>query len=310
MFSSIDPTAQQFLNSMNTIQSRLSITQQQISSGLKVNQASDAPDQLSPILQLHAQIQQNQDIQTNLGLAKANTDTGESALSNAVNLLQSASVLATQAMGADQSADTRATLAQSVETLQEQMVNVSQTTANGIYVFGGDQNQTPSYQLDLNAATGVDRLQLAGATALAQGIDGQQFATGLSANTIFDHRDASDNPAPDNVFAAMNGLRTALLANNSAGITSAISSLQTASTYMNSQLAFYGQAQDRVAAATSDAQNQSLALKSQLSGLQDADLTDAITALTAGQTQMQATLSARARMSQTTLFDVLPITTG
>lgn len=307
MFSSIDPTGQQFLNAMDLIQARLSTAQQQIASGSKVNQASDAPDQLSPILQLHAQIQQNQDMQTNLGLTKSNVDAGESALSNAVNLLQSALTVATQASGVNQDPATFSTLAQSVQAIQEQMVSLSQTTNNGVFLFGGDLNQTPSYQLDLTQPNGVDRLQVAAATALVQGPNGQQFSASLSANDIFDHRDALDNPAPDNVFTALNGLRTALLAGNTAGITASISALQTSSTYMNSELAFYGQAQDRVASATTEAQSQSVALKTQLSGLQDADMTAAITSLTEAQTQMQATLAARARMPQTSLFDVLPL---
>jgi flagellar hook-associated protein 3 FlgL len=306
MLSTISPSGQQFVNSINDIQSRLAVAQKQLSTGLKVSQPSDAPDEISPILQLHSQIQQNDDIQTGLNSALTTVQTSESALSSAVNLLQSASVLATQATSTTQTAGTRATLAASVQSLMEQMVAASNTAVEGRYVFSGDQDQTPSYQLDLSSATGVDRLQLASATSLVQGTGGARYSASLSGNVIFDHRNADDTPASDNAFAALNGLRVALLANDSTGIASATTALSAASTYMNDQLAVYGQAETRVNSDLTQAQSDKVQLQTQLSSKTDADMTQAITGLTEGTTQLQAALSARARLPNTSLFDVLP----
>jgi flagellar hook-associated protein 3 FlgL len=308
MLSAISPAGQQFVNSVNDIQARLAITQQQISTGLKVSQPSDAPDQISPILQLHSQIQQNQDIQDGLNTAMTTLKSGESALSSSVNLLQSASVIATQATSLTQTAASRTTQAQSVEALMEQMVANSRTTVSGRYVFSGDQNGAPSYQLDLSATdgTGVDRLQVATNTGLVQGTGGARYSTTQTANVIFDNRNADGTPATSNAFAALNGLRVALLANDSAGIASSVAALGTASTYMNNQLASYGVAEDRVTADLDQAQSDSLSLKTQLTSKTDADMTQAVTELTQGTTQLQAALSARAKMPNTSLFDVLP----
>ncbi len=302
----INSEAQQFLTSLNTIQTQLNTAEQQVSTGLKVNSASDAPDELSPILQLHTDIQQNQNVQNNLNSVQTTVTAAQQALSSSVSLLQNASVIATEATGADQTATTRATLAQSVEAIQEQMVNNSTTTVNGNFVFSGDQTQTPLYQLDLNAPEGVDLLATATNTNLVQGDGTTQFSASLTANQIFDDTDASGNPTANNVFAALNGLRTALLNNDSTGITNSISALQTASTFMNNQLAFYGNAQDQVTSSLNNLQNDSVQLQTQLSSLQDVNMTSAITELTQAQTQMQAALAAQARFPQTTLFDVLP----
>lgn len=306
MLSTLSPAGQQFVNSINDIQARLAIAQQQLATGLKVNQPSDDPDQISPILQLHSQIQQNQDIQTGLNTALTNVKTSESALSSNIDLLQSASVTASQATGTSQTAATRAVLAQSVQTLMEQMVANSNTTVSGRYVFSGDQDGSPLYQLDLNAPTGVDRLQTVSSTALVQGTGGVQYSTSLSGNVIFDASNADGTPATGNAFAALNGLRVALLANDTTGITNSVSALSAASTYMNNKLAFYGNAEDRVNSDLTTAQSDSLQLKTTLSGKTDADATQAITDLTMGTTQFQAALSARAKMPNTSLFDVLP----
>ncbi len=307
MLSPISPSGQQFVDSLNATQARLSVAQLQISTGLKVNQPSDAPDQISPILQLHSEIQQNQDLQNGLNTALTTVKTSESALSDAVNLLQSAAVTATQATGTTQTADTRKQLAQNVQALLEQMVTDSRTTLGGRYVFSGDRDGAPLYQLNLSASNGVDRLQVASATGLVQGSGGARYSTSLSGNMIFDHRNTDDTNAPDNAFAALNGLRVALLVNDTAGINTSIAAINSASTYMNTQLAYYGQAESRVSADLNQVQSNGVQLQTQLSSKTDADMTQAITALTEGTTQLQAALSARAKMPRTTLFDVLPV---
>jgi flagellar hook-associated protein 3 FlgL len=306
MITGINPEGQNFINALTGIQAQLNTAQAQIASGLSVNQPSDAPDELSPILQLHAQISQNQTLQTNMNGSLTTINAAESALSNAVTLLQNASSIATQGTGLSQTADTRNTLAQNVQGLLQQMVADANTTVDGNYVFSGDQNQTQLYQLDPTSATGVDRLAIATNTNLVQLPGGVQISASLTANTIFDDRNPDDSVAPDNVFSALNGLITALQNNDTNGITASIASLQTASVYMNDQLAFYGTAQSQINAGLTSAQNDSVQLQTQLGNLQNANEATVITQLTQAQTQMQEALDAQARMPTTTLFNVLP----
>ncbi len=197
-------------------------------------------------------------------------------------------------------------MGQSENALMEQFVANSQTTVDGNYVFSGDQPQTQLYQIDASSPTGVDRLAVATNTDLVQAPGGQQIAASLTANTVFDNRNLDDSVSSNNVFAALAGLQTALENNDTTGIDNSITALGSASTWMNNQLAFYGNAQDQLATAVTSAQNDSVQLQSQLSNLQDADQTTAITQLTQAQTQLQAALAAQARLPQTTLFDILP----
>lgn len=306
MITGINPEGQQFVNAIDQIQAQMNNDELQIASGKKVNQPSDAPDAISPILQVHAQISQNTAIQQGLTVAGANVNAAEGALSNVVTLLENASSLASEGTGLSQTATTRATLAQSVSGILQQVVNASQTTVNGNYIFSGDQPQTQLYQLDASAPTGVDQLAVATNTDLVQGPGGQQIAASLTANTIFDNRNSDGTPASNNVFAALAGLQTALQNNDTTGIQNSITALSNASGWVNTQLAFYGNAQDQLNTATSNAQSDSVQLQTQLSNLQDADQATVITQLTQAQTQLQAALAAQARLPQTTLFDVLP----
>jgi flagellar hook-associated protein 3 FlgL len=128
----------------------------------------------------------------------------------------------------------------------------------------------------------------------------------LSANEIFDARNADDSPASGNVFEALQQLRLALANNDTEGIQGSLSALSAASEHLNGQLAFYGRSQNRVASWLDDAKAQEVSLRARLSEKADADPTHAITELTEGQTQLQAALAAQARMPRTSLFDVLP----
>lgn len=305
MISGINPEGQTFLNSLNNIQNQLNTAEAQIATGLLVNQPSDAPDELSPILQLHAQISQNQTLQTTLNSSLTTINAAENALNSSVTLMENASSLATEATGLNETASSRAALAQSVQGILQQMVANANTTVNGSYVFSGDQNTTQLYQLDPTSPTGVDRLAIATNTDLVQGAGGIQIAASLTANTIFDARNPDDSVSQNNVFAALNGLVVALQNNDTNGINTAINNLQSASTYLNNQLAFYGSAQDQINASLSSAQNGSTQLQTQLAQLQNANEATSITQLTQAQSQMQEALDAQARMPTTTLFDAL-----
>jgi flagellin-like hook-associated protein FlgL len=81
--------------------------------------------------------------------------------------------------------------------------------------------------------------------------------------------------------------------------------IQAMGPYLNQQLAFYGLTQNRVTSETNFGQNFETQLQTQLSGIQDADLAQAITEMQQASTQQTAALSARAKLPKTSLFDFL-----
>ncbi len=305
MTSALTPANQQFLNALDRTRSALSQAQLQVSSGLKVAQASDAPDQVSPILQLHVNIAQNQQTQTNLNQVKGEVDTAEQSVSSVASLLDQVQTLAVQGLSTSQTADTRGTLAAQVQSILEQVVSISSTSVNGRYIFSGDSDQSPSYQVDATAATGVARLSNSPSTRQVQDTQGLSFSVGLSANAIFDRRDASDQVTTGNVFAAIHSVQAALASNDTKALQDASASVRDASSYVNQQLAFYGGVQNRVAAALDQTTAADTAYRSQLSDRQDADVTAAILEMQQLTVNIQAAMSSKAQMPQGSLFDEL-----
>ena len=152
---------------------------------------------------------------------------------------------------------------------------------------------------------GVDRLVAQQATRRIDVGDHTVIAVDQTAQDLFDHRNANDSLAPDNVFAALNSLRIALTNNDTSGITAAQGSLDAASQYLNSQDVFYGATTNRISAATSRLNSENIDLQQQISSIRDTDTVQAAETLTQAETQDQAALDAEAKLPQTTLFDYL-----
>lgn len=305
MISGIDPSSQLFLAGVTQIQQRLSQANQQITTGKRINVASDAPDQIGELLQLRSNEQQNTQIENNLNLELTNTQTADGALGSAIQLMDSATQLGAQGASSTQTADTRASLAQQVEGLLTQMVAISQTQVQGRYIFSGDDDQNPTYRLDLSAPKGVDQLTSPASTRLIQDPEGGTFPASMTAQQIFDDQNPDGTPATDNVFAALNSLRTALLNNDQAGISAAQNAVNLASTHLNNAESFYGNVETRIQSATSYAQNYDTQLQTQIGNIQDADVTTDALILSQAGTQLQAAFQSQSEMPKTSLFSYL-----
>lgn len=300
MISSLNPTTQQFLNDLNQISDSMQQAQNQVTTGLKVSQVSDQPDVISTLLATRASLSTSQQITSNLGQIKTEVDSGEQALQSAVTLFDQVQTLGASGVTSTSTAASNATLAQQAGSVLQEMVGLADTNEGGRYIFAGDSDQQAPYTVDLTQTPPVSAYQGSAATRVAQHPDGSTFAVSLTAQTIFDSSDPTTN-----VFSAITNLQTALANNDTAAIQTANAGLSKIGDYLNQQLAFYGNVQDKVAQATDYGSTQQTQLQTQISNLQDADLTSSILTLNQDQTQEQAALQSEARIPRTTLFDFL-----
>ena len=305
MVNSLDPAAEQFLANVNLIEQRLDQANQQLSSGLRVQKVSDDPGAVGDIFQIQSDLARVTQVGQNLSLVKAEATTADSTIQSAIQLLDNARTLGSQGASSTTSPQQQITLGGQVQEILAQLVGLTRTQVNGIYIFSGDQTGTAPYQVNAASANGVDRLVTAAATRRIQDPTGLTFAVAQTAQDLFDKRDALDNFAPENVFAAVTNLQVALQTNNQAGITAALGQLQTAQDYLNQQAGFYGSVENRIAAASDLAEKFQTQLQSQLSTERDADIPAAAIQLTQDTTQLNAALASQAKRPTTTLFDYI-----
>jgi len=300
MISSLDSARQSFLTDLGQIQQRLQTAQTELSTGLKINNVSDDPSEIANLWQTNSELDQVQQADTNLGQVQTEVNTAESSVSSAVTLVERAETIGAE--GATDTADaaTRANLAGELGSILQELVATANTTVQGRYIFAGDTDQTAPYSIDLSQGSPIGAYQGSASTRQIQSPDGTTFPVALTAQQIFDSPNAQNN-----VFTSITALMQGLANNNDTAINSSLSDVQTANTYLNQQLEFYGTVQDRVSNAQTFGQNYTVQLQTQLSGIQDANEAEDITNMTQAQTQLQAALQSEAQLPRTTLFDFL-----
>ena len=300
MLSSVNGPSEQFLTDLDRIQSAMDTVQRQVSSGLRVGQASDDPAAVSSILRTQSEIALNTQVQANLSHVKSELLTGDTSLQQAVALMEKAITLAEQASAGAGSDVQNAALALQIQGIQQQLVGLSNTKVNGRYIFSGDTDQQPAYALDATQPTGVRQVSTANSTQVIVDVTGNPLWTPKTAREIFDAQDGTGN-----VFASVQSLLTALQNNDKSTALATVDSLKTADDHLNQQLGLYGIAETRVTDAV-NTDTKAIANETQILGnLRDADTAGDALLLTQLNTQQQAALSARATMSQYNLFDFL-----
>src|SRR4051812_15665780 len=85
-----------FLDGIARLQNQQAETQRQISSGYRVQDASDSPSQTPQLVALGSSLGRLQAYQSNLTAVQAETQSADQALSSATSLLDNARVLAQQ----------------------------------------------------------------------------------------------------------------------------------------------------------------------------------------------------------------------
>jgi flagellar hook-associated protein 3 FlgL len=294
-----------FLADLDRTQNQLQQVQAQVSSGLRVQRPSDDPSAIDGILETQTSLTLNRQVQSNIGTIRGNVESSDAAVQSAIKLIENAITLATQAASTPLNPQARAALATQVQGLQETLVGLSQTSVNGHFVFSGDQDNTAAYQLDLTQPDGVRRILNGPATQVLQDVNGTTIGVSRTAGEIFDPRNPDGTAASGNAFSALNALRLALQANDSAGAALAADALKQADNHLNTMGAFYGNVQARLDSATELAQKFLVNEQTRLSQLRDTDVAAAAVQLTQLQTQQQASLTMESKISHANLFDFL-----
>jgi flagellar hook-associated protein 3 FlgL len=286
-----------FLTNLSRIQDRITTTNKQITSGYRINQASDDPQSITSILKLQGQIDHLTQTQTNLSTAKTQIQTADSALQTTTTILDQLTSIASQGATGTTTSEARAVLADQVKQLAGQLVGIANTSANGHYIFGGDDTTVAPYTFNWAAGTnGVVSNSTGAATALLDDGLGSTISAGMSAADIF-------NSGSNSIFAAAYSLGQALANNDTSGVQTALASLTSAGTYLSQVSASYGNRENWIAQATETASNQLSTLQASLASIRETDLPSAITQMTMDQTALQAAISAHASLSNKTLFD-------
>ncbi|MFV8570786.1 flagellar hook-associated protein FlgL [Marinobacter sp. SBS5] len=141
------------INRMQDVNSDLVKTQQQISTGKKVNKPSDDPVAAARILKLDQDLSRVETYQRNSDLANNRLKQEESALASAIDIIQRVRELTVQAGNSSLSANDRKSISSELKERLGQLADVANTRdASGEYVFSGFQGGSPAFAKDESGA--------------------------------------------------------------------------------------------------------------------------------------------------------------
>ncbi len=173
---------QQFLTAINSLESSISQTQNQISSNESFTTASENPIAAGEVNTYSQALAQSQQYTTNASSAQANLNTEDSTLTQITNQLQSLRDLALEANSGTLQPSDRSGIASQIQQIQSSLLALANTqNGSGEYIFSGFATQTQPFALTSSGATysgdqGVVQVQIAA---------GQTIATGDSGDAVF-----------------------------------------------------------------------------------------------------------------------------
>lgn len=137
------------ISRMQEVNADLVKTQQQISTGKKVNKPSDDPVAAARILKLNQEVKRIETYERNANLADNRLKQEESTLASAVDIIQRVRELTVQAGNGSLSANDRQSISSELKERLGQLANVANTRdASGEYIFSGFQGSTPAFAKD------------------------------------------------------------------------------------------------------------------------------------------------------------------
>src|SRR6202521_2742359 len=172
----------QFLAAINTLESNINQTQNQMGSGLQFTTAAQNPTAAGSVNNFNQALAQSQQYGTNASSAQTNLNTEDNALSQVQTQLQALRTLALEANSGTLTNSNRTAIATQVVQIQNSLLALANTqNGNGEFIFGGFAAQTQPFTLSATGATyngdqGQRQVQIAA---------GQTVADGDNGNTVF-----------------------------------------------------------------------------------------------------------------------------
>lgn len=292
------------LYGIQTANSRLQKVNVQMSTGNQITRPSDDPSNTVRALQLRGDLKRNAQFASNANDAIGWMSAADSAYSQIVNVAQKARTLVVQGLNDGvNTSNSNTAIADQIDSLRDTVLALSNSTYNGRPVFGGNTTSSAAYVKD--PSTGV--VVFTGDTTIVNRQVGETTIVPInqSGPAVFGAPSTSPSTPGSDIFVTLDNISKALRNNPSTLSSTDLNAIDAAVKGISAAQAAEGAAYNRVTATQTAASKNTLALTSQLSGIQDIDLAAQAVAVSTAQVTYQAALQTTAAIRQTSLLDFL-----
>jgi flagellar hook-associated protein 3 FlgL len=146
---------------MDALEAALAKTQQQLSTGLKVQNAADDPTGMVLVNQMSVEVSASTQYVTNGNTAQTNLGLEQQALSDATNVLQNANSLAVEANNSALTASQRQNIATELQQDLQSLVSIAnRKDSSGAYLFGGIASSSQPFSQSNNTVSYIGANQV------------------------------------------------------------------------------------------------------------------------------------------------------
>jgi len=160
---------------MQALETAISQTQTELSTGLQLQNAADNPAGMAQVNQLNTQISASKQYQANGNALNSNLEIEEQSLTDATTIMQSARDLAVQANNAALTTSQRQDISTQLSQLLQQLVSTANSTdSSGNYLFAGETPTTQPFSqsgssVAYNGSTSVSQVQISANQRISSG---------------------------------------------------------------------------------------------------------------------------------------------
>ena len=316
-------TTYRMLNSrLNDVSVQLEKLRQMGASGKKLIVASDDPTAVRPVLDTRKQLSNVDRYLDTLGQAADTMTAADTQLGQVENILQRAGEIMTGAGNPTLSATDRATLADELAQLRDQLLDTANTSVAGRSLFAGYREAAAPFAVNpaydpaaydpADAATwpvtyqgdgNATRLQIGTGETVQVSLAGSELFLGVSgwdpaaANSV--------DPGRFDLFAELTQAEEAVRAGDTAAMQQSLADLTGAADQNRRLRAQLGVRASRVETAITEQETLKIDLKATLSRYEDADAIEVFNEILQQETAFEAALSITGRVSQLSILDYL-----
>ena len=263
----------------------------QSATGKKMTKASDDPASVGPLLNARSEISATDRYLSTIDTTQDQLDILDGYLGSAEDILARAKEIAVSGMNEAMSSDDLETFANEVDSLRDELLQVADAKVDGKYLFAGYADQTEPFSGDPPTYQGTLDHKF-----VAVG-EGETVQTNLTGDELF--------LQPQDVFATLTDLATALRNGDNDAISTQMDNLTTATETVSTKRSQMGNINSHLDSASSQKADYKLQMEDLLSRYQDADLVEVLSDVTAEEQAMEAALQIASRVGQLSLLDYL-----
>lgn len=284
--------------SLETVTAQLVERQRQVSSGKRVSKPSDDPSVAAAGVSERSQILAIDQYKRATDSVASRLTVIDTALTDILERITAAQTAATSARGSIVSPAQREAAALALEGVRTALIDDFKTSFRGVYIFSGADSDVPPYQLNADGVT-VD--PYAGSSREVAVDIGEDRAV----TVMFDGETIAQGGAAQDLFADINDLIVAARAGDNDALGAGIDALKNAFARVTSAQGRVGIGLNTVEVERSRLEEIRIAGLARLSGLEDANMAEAISEMSQAEMAYRAALGAISTGGRMSLLDFL-----